>query len=52
MYALPSAASSVMTSAERLPDAPAWYVGAAILLAYGLVAAGLGSLITRRRDIT
>jgi ABC-type transport system involved in multi-copper enzyme maturation permease subunit len=52
LYALPSAASSAMTSAERLPGAPAWYTGAAILLAYGLVAAGVGSLITRRRDIT
>jgi ABC-type transport system involved in multi-copper enzyme maturation permease subunit len=52
VYALPSAASSAMTSAERVPGAPAWYTGAAILLGYGLVAAGVGSLLTRRRDIT
>ena len=52
LYVLPSAASSAMTSAERLPGAPAWYTGAAILLGYGLVAAGVGSLLTRRRDIT
>jgi hypothetical protein len=35
-----------------VPGAPAWYTGAAILLGYGLVAAGVGSLLTRRRDIT
>ena len=52
MWALPSQASTVMTTATRIPDAPVWYVGALILLAYGLVAGGLGSLITRRRDIT
>ncbi|HEV7823703.1 MAG TPA: ABC transporter permease [Mycobacteriales bacterium] len=51
-WALPSQASTVMTSATRLPDAPPWYVGAAILLAYGLVTAGVGAAITRRRDIT
>jgi ABC-2 type transport system permease protein len=52
MYVLPSAASSAMTSAERIPGAPPWYGGAAILLAYGLAAAGVGAALTRQRDIT
>ena len=51
-WGLPSTASSIMTSATKLPDQPYWYVGAAILLAYGVVAGGFGSLIMRRRDIT
>jgi ABC-type transport system involved in multi-copper enzyme maturation permease subunit len=51
-WALPSQASSIMTSAVKLPDQPYWYAGAAILLAYGVVAGGLGSLLMRKRDIT
>lgn len=49
---LPSAASDVMTSATRLEGAPPWWGGALILLAYGVVAAVLGTAITIRRDIT
>ena len=52
VFALPSQASTVMTTATRIPHAPAWYVGALILLAYGVVAGGVGSLVMRRRDIT
>jgi ABC-2 type transport system permease protein len=52
MWGLPSQASTLMTTATRIPDAPAWYVGALILLAYGVLAGGIGSLIMRRRDIT
>lgn len=52
-YYLPAGASSVMTSAAKLaPDAPAWWGGTLILLAYGAVAAVLGSAITVRRDIS
>jgi len=52
-YYLPSGASSVMTSAVKLaPEAPEWWVGALTLLAYGAVAAALGTLITKRRDIS
>lgn len=52
-YYLPAGASRVMTSAVQVAsDAPQWWGGALTLLAYGLVAAGLGSLITTRRDIS
>lgn len=52
-YYLPSGASSVMTSAVKLAsDAPPWWGGALTLLAYGAVAAAIGTLITRRRDIS
>jgi ABC-type transport system involved in multi-copper enzyme maturation permease subunit len=60
VYALPSGASSVMTGsadigsllAETDSAAPAWYVGALVLLAWGVVASTIGTLITKSRDIT
>lgn len=52
-YYMPAGASAVMTSAEKLsPTAPEWWGGALVLLAYGVVAAVIGTLITRKRDIT
>jgi ABC-2 type transport system permease protein len=52
-YYLPSGASSVMTSAVKLaPEAPPWWAGALTLLAYGVVTAAIGTLITKRRDIS
>lgn len=51
-YYLPSTASTIMTSAVKTaPDAPAWWGGMLILLAYGAVAVGLGTVFTKRRDI-
>jgi ABC-type transport system involved in multi-copper enzyme maturation permease subunit len=61
MVGLPSVASSVMISPERvslsgLGDGaiflPQWWVGGLVLLAYGIVATGIGTLLIRRRDIS
>jgi ABC-type transport system involved in multi-copper enzyme maturation permease subunit len=52
IHYLPSGASRVMTTAVDIPDAPQWWAGALALLAYGLVAAGIGTLITKSRDIS
>jgi ABC-type transport system involved in multi-copper enzyme maturation permease subunit len=60
VYGLPSGASAVMTGSANIsslmagPDlnAPPWYVGALVLLAWGAVAATIGTLITKSRDIT
>lgn len=50
---VPSIASQVMTTGgEGIPGVPAWWVGALILLGYAVVAGGLGTLITRKRDIS
>ncbi len=51
-YWLPSGASGVMISAVDLTGVPPWWAGALTLFGYGAVAAGLGSLITVRRDIS
>lgn len=51
-YALPGVASDVMTKAQSEPGAPEWYVGALVLIAWGLLAAAIGSVLTKRRDIT
>jgi ABC-type transport system involved in multi-copper enzyme maturation permease subunit len=48
---LPSGASSVMTSPNGV-DGIAWWAGALALLGYGVAAAVVGTLITRRRDIS
>jgi ABC-type transport system involved in multi-copper enzyme maturation permease subunit len=63
MVVLPAQASSVMISPERIqiPLAaingaatyfPQWWVGALILVAYGILATGVGTLLIRRRDIS
>lgn len=57
MVALPSVASSVMISADRVALGPGvlgppWWVGALVLIGYGLVAGVIGTLITRKRDIS
>lgn len=51
---LPAAASMVMVTpgGEAFPNAPAQWVGAAVLIGYGLVAGIIGTLITRKRDIS
>jgi ABC-type transport system involved in multi-copper enzyme maturation permease subunit len=50
-YWLPSGASSVMTSPNGAGGI-AWWAGALTLLGYGVLAAVIGTLITRRRDIS
>lgn len=62
MVALPAVASSVMISPERVQlwftdtgnpiYGPPWWVGALILLGYGVIATWLGTLFIRRRDIS
>jgi len=51
-YALPSIASSLMVSGTDVPGQPAFWVGAVILVAWAVVTGTLGTLITRRRDIS
>jgi ABC-2 type transport system permease protein len=49
---VPTVASAVMVSPTKSFDqSPAQWVGAAVLLAYGIVLAGLGVATLRRRDI-
>lgn len=50
-YWLPEGASRVMVSTTDLPGTPPWWAGALTLLAYGAVAAALGTLLTTKRDI-
>lgn len=53
MVLWPSVASMVMVSPERAyPESPVWWVGALVLVGYGIVFGLIGTLITRRRDIS
>jgi hypothetical protein len=54
---VPGVASMVMVSAEPLQfgpgaDGPAWWVGALVLVGYGVLAGFIGTLIMRKRDIS
>jgi ABC-2 type transport system permease protein len=60
--AVPAIASQVMVSPQPIPfgftdedgviNSPAWWVGALVLVGYGVLAGVLGTLITRKRDIS
>lgn len=53
MVAWPAVASNVMISPEKaFPYAPDWWVGLLVLIGYGLVFGTIGTLITRKRDIS
>lgn len=53
MVVWPSMASQIMVSPEEVyPESPAWWVGALVLVGYGIVFGTIGTLITRRRDIS
>lgn len=52
VFALPSILSSVMVTVTKAEGAPHWYTAAAIMVGYGLLSAGIGGLLTLRRDIT
>ncbi|GIG61887.1 hypothetical protein Lfu02_62590 [Longispora fulva] len=52
MVALPAAASQVMTTpGEVYRESPAQWVGAAVMIGYGLLSGLIGAYLTRRRDI-
>ena len=53
MVSWPSVASQIMITPEKtFPQSPAWWVGALVLVGYGILFGGIGTLITRKRDIT
>ena len=57
MILVPGVDSQIMVSPERLPLtgtalAPPWWGGALILLAYAVLAGTIGTVLTRRRDIS
>jgi hypothetical protein len=50
---VPSTASQIMISPIKLfPESPPQWVGAAVLIAYGVLAGAVGTLILRRRDVS
>ena len=53
MVAFPTVASQVMISPEKIfPQSPVWWAGALVLIGYGVVFGVVGTLITRKRDIS
>lgn len=51
-YALPSIASGVMVAGREIPGQPDYWVGAVILVAWAVATGTIGTLITRKRDIS
>ncbi|MEV8505785.1 ABC transporter permease [Actinoplanes sp. NPDC051475] len=49
---IPTTASQLMISGTELPANPPRWVGAAVLIGYALLAGGLGTWITKNRDIS
>ena len=49
---VPSIASQVMITGGDLPGNPPQWLGAVVLVAYGVVAGAAGTLLTRRRDVS
>lgn len=49
---VPTTASALMISGTDLPGNPPRWVGAAVLIGYALVTGVIGTLITKRRDIS
>jgi len=49
---VPSLASQLMVAGTDLPGSPRRWIGALVLIGYAVVAGMIGTLITRRRDIT
>jgi hypothetical protein len=42
----------MITSGRAFPGAPPWWAGALVLVGYGVVLAGLGLAVIRRRDVS
>ncbi|MEU8006790.1 ABC transporter permease subunit [Catellatospora sp. NPDC049111] len=51
-WAMPSLASTLMTSGADLPGQPRYWVGALVLVAWALVTGLIGTLLTRTRDVS
>jgi ABC-2 type transport system permease protein len=51
-YALPSIASGLMVAGKSLPNQPAFWVGALVLIGWALLTGVIGTAITRTRDIS
>ena len=49
---VPTSASSLMVAGSDLPGNPPRWVGAVVLIAYALIMGLIGTLITKRRDIS
>jgi hypothetical protein len=53
MVVVPAVAAQILTSPNELyPEAPAYWVGGIVMLAYGAIAGLVGTLIMRTRDIS
>ncbi|GAA4674048.1 ABC transporter permease [Phytohabitans rumicis] len=51
-YGMPSIASGLMVSGTDLPNQPAFWVGAVVLVVWALATGTVGTLITRTRDVS
>jgi ABC-type transport system involved in multi-copper enzyme maturation permease subunit len=51
-YAVPSVASAVMVSGTDIPGQPAYWVGALVLIGWAVVTGAIGTILTRKRDIS
>lgn len=51
-YGLPSIASGLMVAGKSLPNQPAFWVGAIVLVTWSLVTGAIGTAIIRVRDIS
>lgn len=49
--AVPSVASQAMISGGDIPGSPPQWLGALVLIGYAVVAGGIGTLLTRSRDV-
>ena len=49
---IPTSASQLMLSGTELPGNPPRWVGAAVLIGYAVVAGAVGTMLTKRRDIS
>lgn len=49
---VPSEAARIFVTATQLPQAPPYWVGGIVLLAYGIVGSVVGTMIMRRRDVS
>jgi ABC-2 type transport system permease protein len=51
-FGLPSIASGLMVTGTNIPGQPQFWVGAVVLVAWAVVTGTIGTMITRKRDIS